>query len=67
MSKDNQTKRSELEQLLSMSGYEVVIGYENVKKLIKEKSDGKTQLLCSGYRIFPDGKQCDGCPDCENV
>ena len=19
---------------------------------------------CSGYRVFPDGKKCEGCPDC---
>jgi hypothetical protein len=26
----------------------------------------RTVDLCSGFRVFPDGKECGGCPDCKN-
>lgn len=61
-----QAKASELTQSLAAEGYyEVVEGYEAVKKMIEEKAGNNTELLCSGYRVFPDGTKCNGCADCE--
>lgn len=25
------------------------------------------QRLCSGYRVFPNGDECKGCPDCDKT
>jgi hypothetical protein len=31
----------------------------------KITSKNKNGSLCSGYRVFPDGKKCKGCIDCD--
>lgn len=51
-----------LVELLRANGYETVEGRDAVLAAIA--SDGSTEVLCSGYRVFPDGTKCDGCRDC---
>lgn len=54
----------ELTLILRDAGY-TVIAEPELRKLLKTrraKHDGPP--LCSGYRVFPDGKRCPGCPDC---
>jgi len=29
------------------------------------KSNNKNGMLCSGYKVFPDGSKCKGCIDCD--
>jgi hypothetical protein len=55
---------AELTDLLHAHGYKTVEGADAVLKAIAAASDGSTQLLCSGYRVFPDGAKCPGCADC---
>ena len=57
---------SELAQLLANAGYEVVEGAKNVESMIQQRAGGNAQLLCSGFRVFPKGDKCKGCPDCES-
>lgn len=54
----------ELTDLLHANGYKTVEGRDAVLKAIAEASDGSTEMLCSGYRVFPDGTKCAGCADC---
>jgi Zn-finger protein len=30
----------------------------------KKTSNNKGGSLCSGYKVFPDGRKCKGCIDC---
>lgn len=53
-----------LVELLRANGYETVEGRDAVLAAIAAKSDGSTEVLCSGYRVFPDGRKCEGCRDC---
>ncbi len=55
---------TDLVDLLRAVGYGVVEGRDAVLAAIAERSDGSTELLCSGYGVFPDGKRCGGCRDC---
>ncbi|MDD3686739.1 MAG: hypothetical protein PHE56_08225 [Bacteroidales bacterium] len=33
--------------------------------MTKNKNTGKNKgAQCSGYKVFPDGSKCKGCPDC---
>lgn len=57
----------ELSELLQNSGYEVAIGCDNTRKMIAEKADHSTTELCSGYGVFPDGRKCVGCADCNQA
>jgi hypothetical protein len=34
----------------------------NIEKKIIAERDKR----CSGYKVFPDGSECKGCPDCED-
>lgn len=45
-------------------GFGTVEGKVAVLNLIKSMSDDSTDLLCSGYGVFPDGRKCEGCRDC---
>jgi hypothetical protein len=55
----------EIKEILSEAGIEVVEGKEAVLNMIKSASDGNMTPLCSGYKVFPDGRKCKGCEDCE--
>jgi hypothetical protein len=50
--------------LLHEAGYRTVEGFNTVRAAIASESDGSTEQLCSGYRVFPDGSKCGGCRDC---
>lgn len=60
MSEDNK-----LIDLLTSGGYEVAVGPDAVFEMIKNNAGADTQPLCSGYGVFPDGKKCPGCSDCD--
>jgi len=51
-------------KILNDAGFETVEGKEAVIKAIKDMAGPPSTPLCSGYRVFPDGKKCPGCPDC---
>lgn len=53
-----------IENTLRDAGIEFVEGYAGVKNAIGNLSDGSSDKLCSGYRVFPDGSPCAGCKDC---
>ena len=50
--------------LLEKEGYTVVRGNAAVKAEIKRVAVVSSDKLCSGYKVFPDGKRCSGCIDC---
>lgn len=52
-------------ELLNGAGYETAEGAEAVLALVKAKGDDRTERLCSGYGVFPNGDRCAGCQDCE--
>ena len=54
----------ELKNILIKEGYAVTEGRENVEKAIKQMANNDTKKLCSGFKVFPDGKKCSGCKDC---
>lgn len=54
-------------EILNESGFKTVEGDEAVKNMIKSASDGNMTPLCSGYKVFPDGRKCKGCEDCEST
>ena len=33
--------------------------------MANKKSKNKGGSLCSGYKVFPDGRKCKGCIDCD--
>ena len=52
-------------EILQEGGFEVVEGYEEVKRLIESQQHEEVHIdLCSGYGVFPDGSRCPGCPVC---
>lgn len=51
--------------ILKKNGFAVVEGYAPVLKAIAECADEGNMLLCSGYKVFPDGARCGGCEDCD--
>ena len=53
-----------LVRALREAGYTVAEGPADVLNLIHAVSDDGAQPLCSGWRMFPDGKRCEGCEDC---
>jgi len=55
---------NELTKVLREAGYTVAEGETDVRNLIHAVSNDDEQPLCSGYRVFPDGTKCKGCPDC---
>lgn len=50
--------------VLHAAGYKTIEGADNVLAAIAAESDGATERLCSGFRVFPDGTPCAGCSDC---
>jgi hypothetical protein len=61
------SEKAKLEDLLGLlhaNGYKIVEGRDAVLAAIATESDGSTEVLCSGYRVFPDGTKCAGCRDC---
>ena len=57
----------EITEILKEGGIESVEGKEAIMNMIKSASDGNMKPLCSGYKVFPDGRKCKGCEDCENT
>ena len=56
---------SEIVKILSEGGFKCVEGKDAVLGAIAEVSDGSIQPLCSGYKVFPGGRKCLGCKDCD--
>ena len=56
----------EITEVLNKRGFETVEGKDAVLNMIKSASDGNMTPLCSGYKVFPDGRKCEGCKDCES-
>ena len=54
-------------KILQDEGFHVVEGKDAVKNMIKSCADFGNEERCSGYRVFPGGKKCEGCPDCTPV
>ena len=52
--------------VLKDAGYKTVEGADAVIKAIKDTSEGSTERLCSGWRVFPGGEKCPGCEDCKS-
>ena len=50
--------------VLNEAGFKTIEGADNVLAAIAAESDGSTERLCSGFRVFPDGTRCDKCADC---
>lgn len=55
---------TQLINILSLNGYNVVQGVDEVLSAINRCANDSTDLLCSGYGVFPDGSKCNGCKDC---
>ena len=53
-----------IEKILNDAGYTTVIGYGETMSAIKVVADSSFISRCSGYRVFPNGDKCLGCPDC---
>ncbi len=53
-----------LVRALRDAGYSVAEGSADVRNLIHAASGDDVQPLCSGWRVFPGGKKCQGCADC---
>jgi hypothetical protein len=56
-----------IEKILNDAGFKTVIGRDAVLDAIEKVADKNTKPLCSGYKVFPDGSECPGCPDCKKV
>jgi hypothetical protein len=50
--------------ILKENGYKVVEGGKEVINAIGFNFSKDSR--CSGYRVFPDGKKCPGCGDCQS-
>lgn len=53
-------------KILQKAGFKTVEGMEAVLQKSEELSHGKNTSLCSGFGVFPDGRRCQGCHDCQN-
>lgn len=53
-----------LAEILNEAGFQTIEGMAAVKQAIQDVADTGTPPLCSGYKVFPDGSVCLGCPDC---
>jgi hypothetical protein len=51
-------------EILNDAGYSTVIGADAVLKAIASEAGNSTEILCSGYGVFPNGDKCPGCKDC---
>lgn len=56
----------ELIEILKNAGYKTFEGAAAVKAAIVDVADISHTPLCSGWRVFPDGRKCPGCRDCED-
>ena len=56
----------EIVKILEDEGFEVFEGANAVRRAIRRCADDSIQSLCSGYRVFPDGRKCKGCSDCKD-
>jgi hypothetical protein len=56
----------DLVRVLAEAGFTTIEGADNVLAAIAAESDGSTERLCSGFRVFPDGTHCAGCSDCDS-
>ena len=54
----------DLIKLLRKNGYTVSEGVKDTMFLMKAVSGDDETPRCSGFRVFPDGVKCNGCPDC---
>ena len=52
-------------KVLEDGGFETVDGYDAVLNAIKIAAVPGKKPLCSGYGVFPNGRKCLGCDDCE--
>ena len=57
-------KTMKLVEILRDAGYKVVEGEAKVLTAIKSMANSNHIPRCSGYKIFPNGEKCKGCPDC---
>ena len=55
-----------IEKVLRDAGYKTVSGYGSVRNTIADCADESLPEACSGHGVFPDGRKCDGCPDCKD-
>ena len=53
-------------KVLKAGGFSTVEGKNAVLKAIKDSAGPPSKPLCSGFGVFPNGKRCDGCSDCDN-
>jgi len=53
-------------KILNDGGFSTVEGKNAVLKAIKDSAGPSSKPLCSGFGVFPNGKRCDGCSDCDN-
>jgi len=67
---DNEFKRlksdMDIIKILNDGGFSTVEGKDAVLKAIKESAGPPSEPLCSGFGVFPNGKKCDGCSDCDD-
>jgi hypothetical protein len=54
----------ELTKILNKAGFETVEGIDAVRSAILQEAGEDQAPLCSGFRVFPGGKKCEGCSDC---
>lgn len=55
---------TDLVKILQEGGFTVAEGEPAVRRMIAVVASNSTLPLCSGYRVFPGGAPCPGCPDC---
>jgi len=51
-------------EILEGAGCEAISGHDNVRKAIGDFETDPAKQLCSGHGVFPDGRKCEGCSDC---
>jgi len=54
-------------KILNNHGFKTIEGKESVLRAITEEAGPQSKPLCSGYRVFPDGRKCLGCSDCHQT
>lgn len=52
------SKEKDIVDILKEAGYKVT---EDIDQILTKG----TIVWCSGFKIFPDGTKCEGCPDCQ--
>lgn len=52
-------------EILNEAGFKTTLeGAEAVRAAILQEAGKDQTPLCSGFRVFPNGKKCEGCNDC---